>query len=328
MSAPVREPPVIGAWRPGDEASICRRFRRVFGKEKSLAHWRWQFLEPDGGPHVVVARDAQGEVVAHFGCVPRRALVDGAELVFANSVDSMVAPEHRAGLQRRGLFARVVDRYVELFGRPEHEAVGYGLPNREAARIGRRLLGYEPVVDLMLLVRDPAPGNGAASGVRLEESGEPAADHHARWARVRPRMGVGAVRDRRALAWRFARCPGGAFRFVSARRRGELQAVAIYKPTSMQDGCASLADLLWAGDDEESLAACLRRVEVLAHVDGRSHVVALLPQASREARLLAARGYRPVASGLPLVARCYRPDLQAGRLRAAWWYTFGDFDLV
>jgi Acetyltransferase (GNAT) domain len=318
----------IGPWRAGDEESIVRLFQRVFGRARTVADWRWQFLPPGGVPHVIVARAAQGEVVAHFGCVPRRALLDGAEILAANAVDSMVAPEHRVGLQRRGLFARVVDQYVATFGWPGPEHFGYGLPSPAALRLGRRLLGYETLRDALLLVRPDGPASWHARGLELEVSSSTPADHDELWAHIAAASALTVVRDRRYADWRYASCPAGGYLFVVARRGGAPAALAVFTPRSPSEDGAILADLLWPGDDDEALQACLDEAAALAQRAGRRHLALLAAPHAPEARRLAQWGWRPVPLGLPLVARCYAPGLQPEALRSRWAYAAGDFDLV
>ena len=318
----------IGPWRPGDEASIGRLFERVFGRAQTVAHWRWQFLAPDGVPRVTVARDERGEVVAHFGCVPRRAVVDGVACMVSNGVDSMVAPEHRAGLTRRSLFVRLGELYVESFGWPGPDHFGYGLPSPAALRIGSRQLGYVPLREAELLVRPVAPSPRCVPGLDVQIGPEAPRDHDELWARVAAQRTLTVVRDRRYMAWRYERRPGGAYQFVLARRGGALAALAVFTPRAPSEHGATVADLLWPGDDEEALRACLDETAALAQREGRQHLALLAAPDAPEARPLPAQGWRPVPLGLPLIARCFAPNLDPEVLRNRWSYALGDFDLI
>jgi hypothetical protein len=323
----------IRPWRPGDEESICRLFQRTFGREKPVDHWRWQFLGQGGEPHVMVARDDTGEIIAHFGGVARRMQVGGEPCVFSVAVDSMVAPERRAGLQRRGLFANVVERWVAHVGRSDCVAVGYGLPNPEALRLGRKLLGYstlgEVVVQALPLGEPGVPAASDASDADpVAATREPEPDHDELWKRCRRHLPVSAIRDRAFLAWRWAACPGGDFQFLSARHRGRLAAVAVYSPTYTESDGASLADLLWDRKDPAALAACIARAAALARAAGRRYLVALLPDRSPEACALRELGFRAALTGHPFVARSFDPSMSLPWLAKRWYFTFADFDLV
>ncbi len=321
----------IGPYRPGDEAGICRLFKNVFGKEKSLEQWRWQFLENPAGTHIFLARDVRGEVVGQFAGIPVRMKVGEAELVFAQMVDNMVDPDCRQGLKKPGLFASVVYRYVDHFGRVEHEALGFGLPNPQAYRIGRRLLGYSHIQDVFVQVKDLAAASEPPSipaGVEIEVSGTPAADTDHLWEQARRRFPLIAVRDRRYFHWRYARCPVATYHFVRARRAGEISALLVFKPSYLETDSASIVDLLWPGEDVESLCAVLLHAEVLARLAHRRRIQAMLPANAAEVDVLRSLGYGPEASGFVLVGRTYHPPLTLDWVRERWWYTFGDFDLV
>jgi hypothetical protein len=89
-----------------------------------------------------------------------------------------------------------------------------------------------------------------------------------------------------------------------------------------------VADLLWDGDDEEALRACLDETAALAQREGRIHLALLAAPGAPEVRSLEAGGWRQVPLGLPLIARCFAPDLQPELLRSRWSYALGDFDLI
>ena len=320
----------IGTYRPGDESSICSLFEKVFRQKKSPAQWRWQFVESGSRPHVSVARDRDGRVVAHFGCIPRRARVGGHEWVFAQSVDSMVDPDCRRGLRKPGLFTAVVRNYVERFGRVESEALGYGLPNRAAYRIGQRFLGYTRLRDVTLFAKEIGRGGERrhASSIEVCDSRFAEPDHDELWKRVESRLDVAIVRDRAYSRWRYERCPSVQYRFVCARRAGELEAVATFRDSYLEPGCGTLVDILWSGVERDTLAAVVLRIDELARAAGLRHVVTMLPTHAPELPVLDDLGYRPIVSGLSLVARSYHEPLRLELVSDRWWYTFGDFDLA
>ncbi len=318
----------IGPWRPGDEESICRLFRRTFGREKSLAEWRWEFLGQEIEPHVMVARDDDGEVVAHFGGIPHRARVAGRAAMFTVAVDSMVAPEHRAGLKRRGLFAAVVGRWVERFCERGPVEIGYGLANREALRIGGRLLGYTPLEVSVLLARRLDPRSEETAPGEVEGGDAPAADHDDLWERCAGRLDVTACRDARFMDWRYRDVPGGGYSFLAVRRRGRLTVSAVFKERYVVSDSATLVDVLWDGDDPSDLAACVRAAERRARAAGHAHLAVLLPNRSREAAELHALGYRRAETGLTLVGRSFRAGLDLASITPRFFFTCGDFDLV
>jgi hypothetical protein len=320
----------LGRYRPGDESSICALFERVFRKRKTVEHWRWQFLAAGNAPHVVVARDAEGRVVAHFGAIPRRARAGAHEWTFAQSVDSMVDPNLRRGLRRRTLFVEVVEKFVECFGHVESEALTYGIPNRAAFRIGHRFLGYTRLCDLSLFAKELGRGaaDGCASAIEVDESASAPQDHDELWRVVAPSLGVAIVRDRDHARRRYESCPSAPYRFVTARRRGRLAVVAVFRAGYVEPGCGTLVDVLWDGEERETLAAAAHHVDAMARDAGLHHVVTMLTKGAPELSVLEQLGYRPIASGLFLVARSFHAPLRLDELSDRWWHTFGDFDLA
>jgi hypothetical protein len=319
----------IDLYQAGDEDGICRLFERVFRRRKPIAHWRWQFSDRPFAIHAVVARDGDGRIVGHFAGIPVRALVDGDAFTFTQIVDSMVDPACRAGLRNPGLFACIVDAYVERFGCVEQEAVSFGLPNREALRHGRRFSAYQVVREMRHLAR-PVPlfrepvGRGA---LRISVSSDLHAGHDGLWQIHAARHRMLTVRDRSHCEWRYVRCPTNSYAFVHVERGGRLAATLVFSARHFVEQCASVVDLV-AGDDEEAIRAAVGAAEELARAAGRVHIAAFFPEASAEAALLEAMGYGWFRSGYTLVARSYHPPLTIESLREQWWYTLGDFDLA
>jgi GNAT acetyltransferase-like protein len=322
----------IGPYRPGEEASICRLFEKVFGKKKTLEHWRWEFLENPAGTHIFLARDERGEVVGQFASTPMRMKIGDETHTFAMMVDNMTDPDCRQGLRKPGLFASVVYAYVEHFGRVEHEALGFGLPNPPAYRIGKRLLGYSHIQDPLVHVKElpagPQEPPALPEGLEITVSQSVEPDHDRLWERTRPRFPLIAIRDRRYLEWRYTRCPVATYHFVAARRHHELRALVVFKPSYIDHDSASLVDFVWPGDDVEALRVALLHAETLARIAHRPRIEAMLPIYAAELDVLRSIGYRSESSGFVLVGRTYHPPLTLDWVRDRWWYTLGDFDLV
>jgi len=84
-------------YRDGDEEAILALFRTVFGKARSLEHWRWQFkANPYGGPFVSMARrEGDGLVVGSYSVMPVMLNLMGRPVLACQSVDTAVHPDHR-----------------------------------------------------------------------------------------------------------------------------------------------------------------------------------------------------------------------------------------
>jgi len=317
----------IGLYREGDEFSICALFEKVFHERKSLAQWRWQFVESSpAAPHVVVARDRAGIVIGHFGSLPRRACVGKRRFLFAQSVDSMVDPDRARGLKNPGLFTALVRCWIKRFGN-EAEPIAYGLPNRAAYRIGGRFLGYTRLFDPVVFVKD-VDGDARAPLADTESGEHPEPDHDDLWERAAHRLDVAVMRDQAYFDWRYVRCPSARYRFVAARRGATLAAVAVFRDAYLAPDCGAIVDLLWDGEQRDSLSEVVTRCEELARAARLHHVVTMLPLHAPELAILGQLGFRPTQCGHFVVARSFSPALPLERVRDLWWFTFGDSDLV
>ena len=318
----------IAVGSAGDGAGVCRLFQRVFHREKSIEHWRWQFADNPAGQHVLVARDSSDRIVGHFAGVPARTSIDGASRLFGLIVDSMVDVCQRTGLKKPGLFTRLAREYVERFGRSDHEVVSFGLPNREALRVGQRLLQYSALRDVRHLARRlDAPLDEVDHSLRVHVSAEPHEQHNGVWRRHCARASILTVRDRERWQWRYVDCPIRQYRFVHVERNGVLAASLVFTHEHFVPETGSLVDLISVGDPV-ALAAGVTRVEELARSSGHDHVATFLPEHACESKVFEALGYARYPSGYTLVGRSHDPLLPVSRLRDEWWYTLGDFDLV
>ncbi len=110
-----------------DLQQIVLLFRRVFDKERSVEVYLNQCVNNPLGYsyHSMLVED--GEIVGFNSYVPSYYIVDGKKLLFANSIDSMVAKEHRDFFN----FKDMVDRaYKEM--KKDGISFVYGYPNDNA----------------------------------------------------------------------------------------------------------------------------------------------------------------------------------------------------
>lgn len=130
-------------YQSGDELPILELFEEVFRKKRSLAHWRWKFLQnPYASPVLGLARSPNGSMVAHYGTIPVPLNLGGQQVLAAQSVDTIVREEYR----KDGLFTKTAEQCYAQCTSKQIEAV-YGFPNKAAypGRIKRlqwREIGY------------------------------------------------------------------------------------------------------------------------------------------------------------------------------------------
>lgn len=328
----------IRPYHPGDEAAIEEGFRRVFGVERPAGEWAWKFppAAEEGGRRVTIAV-AGGEVVAHMAAQPVRFAVDGRPLLAGHVVDAYSRP--RAGLARRGVFARTVDAFFAAHGGAGGLAFVYGFPGTRHMRLGRRVLGYVeprpvPYREKELVAAGAAPARPLLgvrlrhrfAGLRVDEGFDPAALDDL-WRRSAHRYPVAAVRDGRRAAARFAGRPGVDYLHLVARRRGRPVAWAVAR---FEGDLLRWADLVWDGASPAALAVLEEDLVARALGEGCQRGELWLGGDRRAETFLADRAWLATQhpQALEVSAVSLFPTVDASEVVRRCYLTLGDSDLV
>ena len=331
----------IGPYRPGDEASILALFKLVFNVDRSIAVWNWQFRDCPQGIHAFVGRLDDGTIVSQFTGIPVKVKVRERTLCFAQMVDSMVHPDFRGGLKKKGLFAATVDAFVEHFGHIDREVIMMGLPNPEAFRVGRKLCGYVPMTKVYVHAKEIAPDLGLGMppedvGFRMNKFRVAivprfAPDLDALFRRVAPAHAAIAWRDAEAMNWRYPDSPQWSYVLLEARLEPshELAGVAVLRQQWLGQPDLIIADWLVDAAIPGAAEALLSTTEHLAKKAGMRRVVCLLNPMCAESRFFEDADYTLAPTQFRMVSRTYMPDVVTPEWLNRWWYyTMGDFDIV
>ena len=323
----------IGPYQPGDEHAILACFKTVFGVDRSLDHWNWKFRDCPFGIHCYLGKTETGQVVSQFTGIPTPYKVGSDTFVFSQIIDSMVDPAFRKGLKKPGLFASTVYDFVDRYGHEHEEAIMYGLPNPQAFRIGRRLLGYSFLHDIITLYRPAseleARPLSAPEGITVETVDRFGAVADTLWAAVEPSLDVGLVKTAEYLDWRYAACPDVEYaRLVARDTDGRPRGLAVARGEFIGTQDAVLCDWLVPADDLDAARALLAAVEAEARRIQASGLQTLFAGYAPEFALFESWGYERRESQFIQVARSYTPRVPLDRLEARWIYTLGDYDLV
>ncbi len=331
---------LIRPYRQGDESQILELFHRVFGKERSLAHWQWKFRDNPEGAHIHVVETEAGEIVGHYAGIPVRVTVDGRTFIFSQLVDTMVGRDYRRGLKKPGMFARLFMKFAEDYGGHDRAAIMYGFPTPEALRIGQRLLGYVPLYRMAKLVR-PVGGtphrtpwqqlvdllNQVRVRVRNVDRFDVSVDRL--WERCRRELRVATVRDARYLNWRYADCSDVKYRLlVAAGIMGtSLQGIAVLRLDSLGQGVGYLVDWLVPLRARAAADQLLKRAFEETELAGLKELQAWLPPSSPWHRYLLDWGFQIVDAEYFFVARTYTAEVPLEFVNPRWYYTMGDSDI-
>lgn len=331
-------PWAVRTYQPGDESQILELFRRVFGKERSLAHWRWKFRDNPEGPQVCLAVTDAGEIVGQYAGIPVRVAVDGKPYIFSQAVDSMVDPHYRRGLKKPGVFASVFNEFAKEFGGDGRVTILWGYTTPEALRIGQRLLGYVALHQVVKLVRSvEAPSHltpwqqmaelfrRTRCPIRQVSRFDARADRL--WERCRAELRVATVRDARYLNWRYADCPDVKYQLLVAGGTMGIPAlgIAVLRLGWLDRPVACLVDWLvpsWAKAVADQL---LGRSFEEARLAGLKELHAWFPRSSPWHQYLIERGFHAVEAAC-MTVRQFTPAVPLDLLNATWYYTMGDSD--
>jgi hypothetical protein len=276
----------------------------------------------------MLAVAGDGRVVSQYAGLGQRVALSGSRVRANLAVDSLSDPDRR-GLQHPGPFVRTGRVFAPHFGgrSPGADAFMWGLPDPPAWRIGRTFLGYQVVRNLNRLVRAPeAPSAGAAGAAHEVESVPAGVDEL--FERVAAERGALVVRDRAHLRWRYFEHPHLRYRMAVFGDGTPPRGLAVYR-AGVLDGEPSGILCDWLVPAADTRAADALRAWALAAAQGDGlPLAAVFPEITPEFPAFQRAGFRVRATKRTLVARSYRRDISVDWLRAHWYLTLGDTDLV
>lgn len=318
----------LAAATDGDLDSIVALYRELRptalvgdGRE----HWKWKFRGAHGDARALVAR-AGGRVVGQFTAVPRKVWILGGEHTFANVVDAMVSGEHRGGLRRPALFARLSDAFAREFGGAPGDLCHYAFPAVEPQRLGDSGLKYELVRTLTALVAVPE-----ARAIDPELRVLDGYDEQVRWLfdRCAGEWGASTIRDADYCRWRFEAAPGREYVPLGVYREGILRGLAVTaRGDWFRPGGGLLVEWLVPSGEPEIGAALRDAVLARAHEAGLREVATCLPEWSPWFESFQGDGWLVHPTSTVLWARSFHRQTRPETLRTHWWLQLSDSDLV
>ena len=134
----------IRPYQEGDEVKIVALFKEVFGKEKSLKLWRWEFLENPYGTEIMLCFSENGDLVAQCASIPVEAYLLGSVVRIAQVVDCMSSKRFRGIFARKkGLYILTISQFFRTYTGPSKNIYLYGFPGERHYRLGVKMLGFK-----------------------------------------------------------------------------------------------------------------------------------------------------------------------------------------
>ena len=234
--APKAEDCVYRLYRPGDEAPLNEMFNEVFHAGRTLAAWRWKYLDdPAGAGCVALGCLPDGRLVAHYSGYPLWLVRNGSgqrarELTF-HAGDVMTRPEARAiGIGKTSMLVRTTRVFQDELAR-RGVPFYFGFNTAVARKFGQMFQGY----------RDGGKVGYWRLDTALLERLKPARETLLRWQgwrvateapqpqaldrffeEVSPAYGWLVERGRAYLDWRYRARPDRQYATLHLKRRGRL----------------------------------------------------------------------------------------------------------
>jgi len=322
----------VRTYQSGDETKILELFKRVFGHERSLAHWRWKFLENPAGRQIslAVAEDG-GSIIGQFAGLPVMSATPHKTFLLTQGIDHMV----EAAWRRQGIYTAMAQHFFENFVTNKGAAAWYAFPVQggfdiEAKAFSCSALHQVPLLSWDLSNPEPwRPSLQHAQRYRLDHVDRvgPAVDEL--WNRCRPEFPLATVRDSRYLNWRYIDCPDTQYTVTVVTDLMSERAVglAIIRFGWFDHAVAPIVDWLVPNNDLDVSRILLTHCHDLAKERGLTAMQASFPSYTPQHRFLVSLGYSVQLS--PFILSVHGPQgseaLQA--VREGWYYTMGDSDM-
>lgn len=323
-------------YRPGDEHQILPVFNGVFCRNRTMGHWLWKFRDdPCGQYHIMLAMDGE-RLVSQYAAYPVRMAWNGKRINGQHICDSMTHPDYRGeSLRRHGAFVRAANAFFDTFGGPAPDRVQlmYGFNTDRIQRLGRLLLKYTAVADVVQLAKPledrPASERRPPGALRYAVRSSPrlpdAIDNL--WRAAGRDRGLEVIRDGAYLRWRYEQCPDSDYTFwvLSSRLTHSLQGLIV---TSTEDTVGRLVDFVWHRNGR-GVRHLLARIEDAFAAAGIRRIETWAPDHHPMFPHLVQCGYRrePEPRSLAVICRSFTSDIGVPDLGPLFSYTMGDSDL-
>lgn len=134
---------IMREYKPGDEVEILDLFQKVFGVDRTINRWNWQFKNNVFGGGWITLAEIRNEIVAQY-CMMRYHLnFMGREIIAGQSCDTMVRSDQRG----QKWFSRLASANYKYASEEGAKAV-FGFPNRDSYPGFMRDLEWHRIVSL------------------------------------------------------------------------------------------------------------------------------------------------------------------------------------
>lgn len=119
----------IRQYESGDEKQILELFKEVFEKDRSIKHWKWQFLENPAEKPIIVLAEDKSQIIGQCTLLPTKMIVKNEEILAGQSIDTMLSKAYRG----QGLHKVLAQKTFEI-AKDKNIKFRIGFPSQDALR--------------------------------------------------------------------------------------------------------------------------------------------------------------------------------------------------
>ncbi len=315
-----------------DSTEIAELFEKSFNIAFNENLWNWKYREGNG--KCVAARLSEGgEIVAHYGGVPRAILYFGHSSMAIQPCDVMVHPDMRKQYGKGSLFFEVAATFLEReIGNTVSHLLGFGFPNQKAMNISTRLGLYEKSDDFLELAYAPLAETAALQQLRCDAWDAANPGHidelNDLWAQMSKGFtdGIIGVRNFDYIKYRYLAHPGSRskqYRCLVIRDTNSARALAFAVVKEHADG-QLLMDLICPVETMKQAIAGLNQ-----ELNSAGEGVGLKLWITKSWLDKVCLDDATVNElGIEIPCNSWNPGPASDILAGAWWLTAGDMDFV
>ncbi|WP_137743500.1 GNAT family N-acetyltransferase [Robertmurraya siralis] len=139
---------MIRFYQKGDEHEINALFFEVFGKQRSLLHWNWKFMDNHLQQSLILIDEQEGQLAGHVALVPSEAKWHDREVKLGARNDTMVSPKFRG----KGIYGDLNKALISSSKQHDYDYL-YGYPAEKAKKLFIRYTDATEIAQIPRLMR-------------------------------------------------------------------------------------------------------------------------------------------------------------------------------
>ncbi|GJM15326.1 MAG: hypothetical protein DHS20C13_06530 [Thermodesulfobacteriota bacterium] len=324
----------IRPYKEGDEVNINNAFNKVFKQNRTLEEWYWKFKPEKDGYAISVAVDNQGKVLAHYAGIKVLMQIDGNEGIYIHSLDNFSL--RTRDVLRKRLFLKTFKEYIQNYAGPWPEKYPwhYGSGGGRQIQLGILKEGMCTPVPIIYLFKKTKIFKrvlgmcirGFAWKWYTKQRSFELKEIDDLWNRSSHRYDVSLVRNGNYINGRYLTNPARNYIYLSVKNNGRIEAMAVL---SSYNNCLQWLELIWDGQNSESLKKLEKRVQDVAFLLGAANVEMWLNNDEDAKNVLLSQGMQIKENPYNyfIVSGTYVPEIDGYDLTKRLYFTMGDSDL-